>query len=91
MKFLMDKYIYILIVAIILVLALIGYIVDKTKTKKQNDKITKPEELNSVQLPEIDANVKIGTSVNKMSPGNVPNVNEEILPKPASIDNKTNI
>lgn len=68
MDFLLDNYIYFLFVAVILVLALIGYIVDSTKTAKLKKELTKVDkEETDIPVLNIDSNVKLGDSVNKMA------------------------
>ncbi len=82
--FLLDNYVYVIFIAIILVFALIGYIADKTKTKALKKSLTKEDDISpDIPIANIDSNVKLGETVNKMA--NIPekNVNKEETPIPA--------
>ncbi len=64
--FLIKNYIYFVFVAIILVLALIGYIVDSARTEKLKKEYSKKEEeMADIPLATFNENVKIGETVNK--------------------------
>ncbi len=84
-NFLLDNFIYVAFVCILLVLALIGYIVDTTKSKKIRTDLLKEKEENPSDIPVVDANVKLGETVNKMASMNTPNVNTEGTPKPLNV------
>ncbi len=65
-EFLKTNYIYFVFVAVLLILALIGYIVDSTKSDKkkvEKEKKTEEEEF-TLSIPEV-GNAKIGETVNK--------------------------
>lgn len=78
-NFLVDNYIFVVFFGIILVLALIGYIVDTSKTNKLKAELTKVEESENGSIPiaTLDAGVKLGDTVNKMAMNNNQNVNAE--------------
>jgi len=75
-EFLVANYIYVIFIGVILVLALIGYIVDKSKTKKFEEKLMKSEEP-ITPLASIDSSVKLGETVNRMETLKSPNVNNQ--------------
>ncbi len=83
-NFLLDNFIYVAFICILLVLALIGYIVDTTKSKKIRTDLMKEKEESTSEIPiaNIDTSVKLGETVNKMASINTPNVNPEGTPKP---------
>lgn len=83
--FLLDNFVYVIFVAIILVFALIGYIVDKSKTEAVKKELTKKEDTTGPDIPlvNIDSNVKLGETVNKMANMNAENVNKEESTIPA--------
>ena len=65
-NFLIDNYIYFVFVAILLVLALIGYIVDSTKTQKLKKEFAKKEEEKAdIPVANLTNGIKIGETVNK--------------------------
>ena len=66
LEFLKTNYIYFVFVAVLLILALIGYIIDSSNTikKKQEDTNKSDEEEFVLSIPEI-GNAKIGETVNK--------------------------
>ena len=63
-QFLMDKYIYFIFTAILLILALIGYVVD-SKRSKNKEELTKQEENGTIDIPLPNQNVKIADAMNK--------------------------
>ena len=74
-KFLIDNYIYFVFVAILLILALVGYIIDSAKTEKLKKEFSEKEkETMDIPLAAWGANVKIGETVNKLA---VNNMNKE--------------
>lgn len=84
-NFLLDNFIYVLFIAVLLVLALIGYIVDSSKTTKLRKELTKEEDTltNEIPIANIDSNIKLGETVNKMATPIQTTVNDTITPKPA--------
>lgn len=78
-NFLLDNFTYVVFIAIILVLALIGYIVDKTKTTRLRKELTKVDDTVNADIPlaNIDSNIKLGETVNKMASLDVENVNRQ--------------
>ncbi len=79
-NFLLDNFIYVAFVCILLVLALIGYIVDTNKSKKAKTPVMveKEETVSEIPVANINTNVKLGETVNKMAN----NVNLESTPQP---------
>lgn len=78
-NFLLDNYIYFVFVAILLVLALVGYIVDTAKTEKLKKEYSKKEE-ETIDIPiaNLGSNVKIGETVNKMATNSNANVKSSV-------------
>ena len=75
LEFLKTNYIYFVFVAILLILALIGYIVDSSKNNKKKEEIEKKEEDEfKLDIPEVQ-NAKITDTINKNA--NKENVKEE--------------
>lgn len=83
-NFLVDNYIFVVFFAILLVLALIGYIVDTSKTNKLRSEFSKTvePENGSIPIAILDASVKLGDTVNKMAMTNEQNVNAEVKRSP---------
>ncbi|HBA37676.1 MAG TPA: hypothetical protein DCY94_03050 [Firmicutes bacterium] len=77
--FLLENFIYVVFISILLVLALIGYIADKTKTQKLRKELTKEEDSSTMNIPlaNLDSNVKLGETVNKMASLDAENVNRQ--------------
>ena len=71
-NFLIDNYIFIVFIAILLILALVGYIVDSSKNNGSKGEAKKVEDdiFGGIPLANIDANVKLGDNLNKMTLNN---------------------
>lgn len=69
---LMDYYVIIVFVAVLLILALIGYMIDSAKTKKLKKELGKEEEVPQYEIPTVknDVGVKLGENVNNMTVNN---------------------
>jgi len=79
MEFLMKYYLYFLAVLVLLILALVGYLVDTTKTNKLKREFNKQyEEDNALEIPisKIDGNIRLGESVNASVNKNNEDVNQ---------------
>lgn len=83
--FLLDNFVYVIFVIILLILALIGYIADKTKTNRLRKELTSTSQEDSADIPiaSIDSSIKLGDTVNNMSALAAENVNKESTPMPA--------
>lgn len=66
-NFLIEYYYILAFIAILLVLTLIGYIIDNTKTKKMQEELSKEEKTDTPDIPiaSIGADVKLGDTINK--------------------------
>ena len=92
MNFLIENYIYFAFVAVLLILALIGYIVDTTKTNKLKKEYAKTqEEKSDIPLATFDSSVKIGETVNKMASKDATSVKEQPKTVPTNEDNTPKI
>lgn len=61
LNFIRDNFMIIVFVIVILILALLGYIIDTSKTNKLKKELTgKSEEDNKIDIPEMQINAKIG-------------------------------
>lgn len=77
-NFLIDNYIYVVFVAVLLVLALIGYIVDSKRTLKMKNEVKTEEGDNtSIPIAAINSNITLGDTVNKMAMSTSQSVNAE--------------
>jgi len=79
MEFLMKYYVYFLAVLVLLILALVGYLVDTTKTNRLKREFNKQyEEDNALEIPisKIDGNIRLGESVNASVNKNNEDVNQ---------------
>ena len=92
MNFLIENYIYFAFVAVLLILALIGYIVDTTKTNKLKKEYAKIEaEKSDIPLAAFDSSVKIGETVNKMASKDASSVKEQPKNVPTNENNTPKI
>lgn len=66
-EFLKANYIYFVFIAVLLILALIGYIVDSNKTDKGKSEVKKSEEEEFMMDIPIVKNAKINETINKNS------------------------
>lgn len=73
-NFLVENYIYFVFIAILLILAFVGYIVDNSKTAKLKKELTGKSDDDVIEIPIADTTAKIGDAVNKMSMGGMNNV-----------------
>lgn len=87
-NFLIDNYIYVVFIAVLLVLALIGYIVDSQRSAKLRADISKDEETDGAAVPlaAMNANITLGDTVNKMAMNNQQSVNSLEDKKPLDIE-----
>ncbi len=80
MNLLVEYYIVVVFIAVLLILALIGYIVDSSKTNKIKKELTRePEEVVS-DIPVVTPGVKLGETVNSATMNSNAVVNEKVAP-----------
>lgn len=61
LNFIKDNFMIIVFIIVLLILALLGYIIDTSKTNKLKKELTgKSEEDNKIDIPEMQINAKIG-------------------------------
>ncbi len=78
-KFLVDNFIYFVFIAILLVLALIGYIIDTSRMEKAKKEKEEEEGIvGNIPIASLDSSVKIGESVNKMTMDSNAGVNPSV-------------
>lgn len=80
---LMEYYIVIVFIAVLLILALIGYLIDSAKTSKLKKELGKEEELpqNDIPIVKSDAGIQLGENVNNMTINNG-SVNQNVQTTP---------
>ena len=72
-NFLIENYIYFVFVAVLLILALIGYIVDNKRTDKVRKELSIGEEEKPLDIPEME-NVKLAETINQNNHVNLDNM-----------------
>ena len=72
-NFLIENYIYFVFVAVLLILALIGYIVDNKRTDKVRKELSIGEEEKPLDIPEME-NVKLAETINQNNQVNLDNM-----------------
>ena len=85
--FLVDNYIYFVFVAVLLILALIGYVVDSAKEKNGKTKQMEDKEDDVIEIPiaALDSNVTLGSTVNQQVNKDNANVNPEVQANSAAV------
>lgn len=83
-NFLLDNFMILVFICVILILALIGYIVDTTKTNRLKNELKNDDDKDSLAVPlaNIDSSITLGDTVNKMAMNGVSNQTDSSIPKP---------
>lgn len=86
--FLIENFMYVIFVVILLILALIGYIVDSSKTKKMDNTIKQIEnKKNEIPVSNLNSSIQLGETVNQIPTNSNPSVNTDQNVKPVkSVD-----
>lgn len=86
---LVEYYVVVIFIAILLILALIGYIVDSSKTNKIKKELSKEPAETLNDIPVATPGVKLGETVNNMTMNSSANVNANAATTPVNTKEET--
>lgn len=89
MNLLVEYYIVVIFIAVLLILALIGYIVDSSKTNKIKKELSKEPVETVNDIPVAAPGVKLGDTVNNMTTNSSANVNVKTTTAPINTKEET--